>query len=129
MKNEASCRFRLVHSDRPYPWEYECEKELEKLGVYADATARIGASKPPTSDRRRFRHHQENQNQAVDSQRANFTMEELMQFATKHNLKVVDYRSNGGNLWITPDPPYFLIRYQLEIWGFKRKPPKGWWYK
>ena len=131
LKNEASigCRFRLVHSDRPYPWEYECEKELEKLGVYADATARIGALRTPTSDRRRFRHHRENQNQVLDSPKAKFTPEELIQFAKKFDLKVVDYRDNGGNLWITPASDFFLIRSQLEIWGFKRIPGKGWWYK
>ncbi len=131
LKNDASagCRFRLEHRDRPNIWEYACEKELENLGVYPDATARIGVLRTPISDRRRFGHYREKQKKVEDSQRAKFTMEELMQFARKFNLKVVDYRSNGGNLWITPDPNYFVIRSQLEIWDFKRKPGKGWWYK
>jgi hypothetical protein len=129
LKNKASCLFRLEHRDRPYRWEYRCEKELEGLGVYPDATARFGALRTPTSDRRRFRHHRENQSQAVDSPEANFNMEKLMQFAKEHNLNVVDHRSNGGNLWIVPDTPGFLISSQLEKCGFKRKPGKGWWYK
>ncbi|MCD2453806.1 EH signature domain-containing protein [Methylicorpusculum oleiharenae] len=57
-----------------------------------------------------------------------FSLEAIRILARTHGYSVTDHTTQGGNLWVeAPMTVKEVFRHQLENWGFKYKPSKGWW--
>jgi hypothetical protein len=59
---------------------------------------------------------------------SSFSLNALHAFASANGYPVTDHTNHGGNLWV--EAPFSVkdtCRQQLEKWGFKFKPSKGWW--
>jgi hypothetical protein len=56
-----------------------------------------------------------------------FSKNALTAYARFNRLTVEDHSDWNGNLWIRTDDSDLGINKQLENWGFKYKPGKGWW--
>jgi len=54
----------------------------------------------------------------------------ILQYASKYELKIEDFRSQNGNLWIRVDDSDSRINKVLSGWGFQYKNShKGWWWR
>lgn len=137
LKNDkhSGCKFRLIHMDRSRrDWEDDFQHELQRLGILPGTY--------PTLDTRRFvkmrieaRGRATNLNPAQSNRRVRtFTTNQLRQFAARLGLTIEDNRDRGGCLWVKEElqfdgsPEWDRIRAQLQEWGFRWKPGKGWWH-
>lgn len=137
---------RLRYVDRGIePWEALFERELAAFGVYPDhrsvGTARA-AERSNQSTNSAGREGKGQSQQSIGARAGSlregagkyqppvsFSMPALRRFADQQALKIEDKRPQGGNLWVLTKEDDAEVRLQLEQWGFRHKPERGWWKK
>lgn len=130
-------RFHLSHIDRKgEDWEEAFEHRLSGLGINPDqflspldrsSQARQKKSSEKSAGSRGD--YTAEPELPIGAPILNFEIKDLKALVESFGLKVVDFRSKGGNLWVKPDCDMLALSNQLRRWNFRRKVGDGWWIK
>jgi hypothetical protein len=110
----------LRHRDKPEEWENKFAKEINGL-ISAKPSDTVSGARHTLSSASPV---QAQSNRQVPMQ---FSWQALANFTSKHGLKIEDLRPKNGNLWVCKDDRNPEVNHQLEFWGFKYRPSRGWW--
>jgi hypothetical protein len=107
---DGGCDERLIHRDSAAAsWEQKFDETLiPRLGV-----------RPPARPRR--------QGAVRLSANRSAAVGTFESFVQAHGLRVEDNRAKQGALWVLGATLPRPVAFQLAVWGFKLRAPKGWW--